>query len=110
MTKLMLLLFPFLLTLGQILFKKAALARAGQGLVDLLVSPWMVAALSFYCVATGVWVWLLQSVPLSTAYPFAALGFVLVPVASVFLFGETISITYCIGCLLIVAGVVLTQG
>lgn len=54
------------------------------------------------------WVIALQFIPLNRAYPFMALGFLLVPAAGWLFFGEQISIPYLIGLVLIVAGVILT--
>jgi len=101
--------FAFLLAGGQILFKKAALAGAGQALPWALLNSWTVLALVLYLVATALWVWILRSTPLSTAYPFAALGFVIVPLAAHYFFGENIDYRYVLGIVLIVTGIVLTQ-
>ena len=101
--------FALMLAAGQILFKTAALAapamtslRGGLGLL-LLPSFW--AALMLYGAATLLWIYLLQTIPLSRAYPFAALGFVIVPVAGILLFGERVTTGYAIGALLVIAGV-----
>ncbi|MCZ2338969.1 MAG: hypothetical protein LC127_12440 [Chitinophagales bacterium] len=42
-------------------------------------------------------------------YPLMALAFVFVPLASYFLFGERFNITYCIGVIMILIGVILTS-
>jgi uncharacterized membrane protein len=44
---------------------------------------------------------------LSFAYPFMSISFILVMVASYWLLGEQVTIARFLGCLLIVAGVVL---
>lgn len=107
MNYLLLILFSVLLAMGQILFKKAALAsNAIEGLFGLL-NPWLLAALTLYVFATALWVWVLKTTPLSAAYPFAALGFVLVPLASYLLFQEPISLKYLIGSALIVSGILV---
>jgi drug/metabolite transporter (DMT)-like permease len=62
---------------------------------------------SLYAVATALWVWILTDTPLSRAYPFALLGAVLVPVASVILFGERLNWTYPVGLAMVCAGVYL---
>lgn len=103
-------LFGVLLALGQILFKFAGrnsnLVRDWSDILGLFATPWLWAALVVYAIATLLWVMLLQRVPLSRAYPFAALGFVLVPAAAVWLFGERITGHYLVGATLIVVGIV----
>lgn len=101
----LLILFSIMLATGQILFKKAALVSNESAGIFGLINIWLIVALGLYAIATILWVWLLKVVPLSFAYPFAALGFVLVPLAAVCLFGETLSIKYIIGSLLIISGI-----
>ena len=62
-----------------------------------------------YAVSTGLWVWLLRYMDISKAYPFMALGFVIVPLLSVWLFNEKLSLPYMVGVSLIIAGVALTK-
>lgn len=102
-----------LLAAGQSLFKYAALNLRGAGtdanaLLSLAMLPSFWTALALYGLGTVLWIFILQTVPLSRAYPFMALAFVLVPLLAVLLFRETLSLTYMIGAALIVAGVVVT--
>ena len=55
--------------------------------------------------ATLLWVRILTTVPLSRAYPFVALAFVLVPAAGYLFFNESITLRYATGTALIVIGV-----
>ena len=64
-------------------------------------------ALFIYGVATLLWISLLRYVPLNKAYVFKALSFVLVPIASYFIFREHITVGYWIGVALIVSGVIV---
>jgi len=100
--------FAILMSVGQILFKKAAMAAEGQNFLLGLINGWMFVALALYGVATLLWVWILKQYPLSAAYPFVALAFVLVPIASVYIFDEAISVRYMWGCAMIIGGIVLT--
>ncbi len=100
--------FALLLTLGQILFKKSALAAGERAWFYSFFNGWFLAALILYAIATVLWVLALRYVPLSLAYPFAALAFVLVPLASFFFFHETLSMKYMIGCVFIILGILLT--
>ena len=105
--------FSLLLAVGQTLFKVAAtsLQSASPGPADLwqlALLPVFWGALILYAGGTLLWIYILQSVPLSRAYPFAALGFVVVPILAVVFFSERVTLTYAVGALLIVAGVVIT--
>lgn len=107
--------FAVLLSIGQLLFKRAALQVADVpavgALLKLAVSPTLWAALVLYGVATLLWVLILRTTPLSLAYPFVALGFVILPVLSWWLFDEALGWHVLVGTLLIVSGVlVVTLG
>ncbi len=104
-----LILFSALLAIGQILFKKAAFAGLNGGLSESIGSTWMILAVTFYAGASVLWVWILRTTPLSMAYPFAALGFVLVPLAAAYFFGEELSWRYAFGSLLIISGIVVVS-
>ena len=98
------------MTVGQVLFKQVAINYNRLGvLLDWRVIGVLAIAGVLYVTSTGLWVWALRSVELSKAYPLFALGFVLVPIASAFLFGEALTLKCGIGVALIVAGVVLTS-
>src|SRR5215469_13349068 len=94
--------FALLLSTGQILFKQAAIVGNAKPFHLALLNGWMASALVLYAIATGLWVWILRTVPLSMAYPFVALGFILVPLAAHYLFGEPFTTRYAIGVALIV--------
>jgi multidrug transporter EmrE-like cation transporter len=100
--------FALLLSCGQILFKYTAATSPAlasvEGLIGLFFNLWFWAALVLYGIATLIWIFILQQVPLSLAYPFVALGFILVPLASHFLFKEPINLYYVLGTLLIIGG------
>ena len=109
MNVVLLVLFAVLLASGQILFKKAAMAVDNAPLYIGILNVWTFAALALYMAATILWIVILRTTPLSVAYPFAALGFILVPVAGRFMFDEQIGWTYIVGAALIVSGVILTS-
>jgi len=110
----MLMSFSLLLATGQILFKLAAssLARITTigDMVSLFSNGYFIAAGVMYALTTVLWVIVLQQVPLSRAYPFAALGFVIVPAAAAILFGEALTSRYLLGTFLIATGIVLAAG
>ncbi len=106
-------LFSLTLTGGQLLFKRAAQSIVGlppSKLVAVLAgNGWLWTALALYGFSTLLWVWILARVPLSQAYPWTALGAVVVPLAAVALFGEAVKPVFWLGAIMIGAGVMLTQ-
>ena len=107
--RILLLVFACLMSIGQLLFKHGAtrmdLSENSQGIIAVMLQPSVLIGLTVYATATILWIRLLQSLPLSSAYPYASLAFVIVPVSSIFLFGETLSLQYFCGMCLIVLGV-----
>jgi drug/metabolite transporter (DMT)-like permease len=94
---------------GQVLFKMVAVAtREHQTPFHTEVIALFLLAMAIYISATVGWIWVLQFVSLSRAYPYFALSFVLVPLASFFLFGEELTLQYSAGVALIVGGVLMT--
>ena len=97
-------------TVGQILFKMSAdrMRDSTDGLVmAYMTSPYVWFAIGFYFATSIVWVWVLQWLPISTAYPVMSLVFILVPLAGIFLFNETQDLRFFIGIALIVVGIFL---
>jgi drug/metabolite transporter (DMT)-like permease len=105
--------FAFIMATGQILFKRTAeqapTLKSAQDSIVLLTLPSFWLAGLLYAAATLLWIKLLQTVPLSRAYPFAALGFVVVPIAALLFFKETLTLRYAIGAALIVTGIAITS-
>lgn len=98
------------MTIGQVLFKQVAINYNKVGSIfDISVIGILAVAGVMYVTSSGLWVWALRSVEISKAYPFFALGFVFVPLLGAWMFGETLTLRYGFGVLLIVAGVALTS-
>lgn len=79
------------LSAGQILFKLAAGAvdvKSKGVLHGLILNPGLVAALTIYCGATLLWLYIFRYTPLHTAYPFSALAFLVVPILGSMLLSE----------------------
>ena len=107
------------MSLGQVLFKKTAVtlsvSMASQnnplglieGIIRALSVPWLYMALCVYAMATVFWLYILQRVPLSLAYPFSALAMVIVPIIAIYLFGEKLSWSYWIGVFFIFTGIII---
>jgi drug/metabolite transporter (DMT)-like permease len=94
------------LSIGQVLFKLAAGGmRAGGTWHQWLLNRHLLLALVVYAAATGLWIALLRQVPLSMAYPFAALAFFFVPVLAHFTLGEALRWQTFAGAAIIFVGV-----
>ena len=100
------------LAVGQLLFKMVGLRIASGGFQDLLHDQrgalLFAISLVLYGIATIAWIWALRQVPLSTAYMFMSLGFVLVPVMSHFVLGEVINMRIALGSAMIIAGIMVS--
>jgi len=106
--------FAVMIAAGQILFKRAADSnpplRQAADIVGLAGNAYLWAALLIYGGATIYWIYLLQQMPLTRAYPFAALGFILVPAFAWLALGDAVTVRYMIGVLFIVLGLYLSGG
>ncbi|WP_421783293.1 EamA family transporter [Kiloniella litopenaei] len=100
-----LIIFTLIMSSGQMLFKKASLDINWDEGVYGLINPWLITAVVLYAAATLLWVWILRSVPLSFAYSFSALAFVIVPIAASFLFKESLGWQNIVGTIFIVLGI-----
>ena len=89
------------LSVGQILFKIAAVGMTGSAPLWLLAlrNGYLWSALLVYGAATVLWIALLRQAPLRLAYPFIGLAFLIVPLrwqsivgAGFILFGIWISV------------------
>jgi multidrug transporter EmrE-like cation transporter len=100
---------------GQIIFKYAAQQLQfipSQSYVELLRTNLLPAslvaiALALYSASTVLWVIALRSVPLSVAFMFNSLAFILVPWAGFALFGEPVPRFFTLSIALIVGGIFL---
>ncbi|MBU7008107.1 EamA family transporter [Phosphitispora fastidiosa] len=101
-----------LLTSGQILWKIGLTREGGLSLDNMLrvaLSPFILAGLALYVVATVVWFVVLSRAELSYAYPMQSMAYIIGVVAAWLLFKETIPTIRWIGVLVIIAGVVLVS-
>jgi len=97
------------ISVGQMLFRKAALALPAAALWQHWVfNGWLLAALVLYAVTTLGWVWVLRHAPLYLAYPFMGLAFVFVPLLGWAFLGEPLRAPTLAGAALIVAGIAIT--
>ena len=95
--------------LGQLLLKSGAGRLSGLGGRDFLLAaarqPQVASGIAALAASTLCWLYVLRVAPLSRAYLVSSLTYVLVPLASVFLFGEQLRRLHVAGTVLIVLGV-----
>ncbi len=98
------------ISIGQLLFKKAAAALPETlSLMALLTNGWLITSLVLYGFTTLGWVWVLRHAPLHLAYPFMGLAFVIVPTLAWVFLGEPLHWRTLAGGALIMAGVALAS-
>lgn len=90
-----------MISTGQLLFKIVAgrLTEGGIGVISVFAM-----ALAIYGAATIAWIFVLRYAQLSSVYPLMALSFVLVPLGSSALLGESVSPQYWVGVALLMGG------
>lgn len=99
------------ISLGQILFKKAAASIPDTATWQAFAfNGWLVASLVLYGITTLGWVWILRLVPLHLAYPFMGLAFLFVPTLGWLFLNEPLHWRTLAGGTFILAGVVLAAG
>jgi len=113
----LLILFSVLLSSGsQILLKygmtrpamKMAMADKASSLTTLqavATSPAVLIGMACFGLSALVWLFVLAKIPLSTAYPFVALGIAVTVFGGRFLFHEPVSVLKMFGIALVVTGV-----
>lgn len=98
---------------GQLLFKIVGLRMGDRGfeafLEDYGAAALFLTALFFYALSTLGWVLALRQVPLSTAYLFMSLSFVIVPVGAWYFLNETLDFRTLFGSALIIGGIVVAS-
>jgi len=94
---------------GQLFLKSGAQHLAGLGRLEFLFAVMtdkrVVSGLIAWAASTLCWLYVLRTLPLSRAYVLTSLTYVLIPVASVYVFGEQIRRLHAVGAVLIIIGV-----
>ena len=99
---------------GQLMLKhgmQLATARArgshGSLVIAAATTPWVLLGLLVFAVSAVAWLGALSRVPLNVAYPFNALGYIVILAASVVVLHERANLLTWAGSLLVVAGLVI---
>jgi len=94
---------------GQLLFKRglssATLVPTIGSVLQTIFIPTVFLGFFIYGMSSIVWLFVLQKLPLSVAYPSLALTYVIVVMASFVLFKEPLTVDKIVGVLLISIGV-----
>jgi drug/metabolite transporter (DMT)-like permease len=94
-------------------WRALALAPAESGrkvdyLIAMYTDPWVLSCFACAVAASVSWALAIERTPLTLAYPFMALTFALVPLASFVLLRESLSAMQILGAALIVVGIALS--
>jgi multidrug transporter EmrE-like cation transporter len=94
---------------GQLFLKCGAQHLAGLGRLEFLLAAArelrVLSGVAAWAASTLCWLYVLRVAPLSRAYALNSLTYVLVPLASVYLFGEHLRRPHIIGIALIATGI-----
>ena len=109
---LLLLLVSLLTSAGQMLQKQAVISwqRTPHDHWQKLASPWLLGSIAALGCGMLLWIYLLQRLPLSMAYPMLSINLVLVLVGSRLFFHEQISYHNWLGVGAIIVGALLLGG
>lgn len=99
---------------GQLMLKHGmqlatARARASHGslVIAAATTPWVLLGLVVFAVSAVAWLGALSRVPLNVAYPFNAVGYIVILAASVIVLHERANLLTWAGSILVVSGLVI---
>lgn len=105
------LLTAVLLAVGQLLFKMGSarinVSSLSEFLGSALLNPILIFAVALYGGTILVWIYVLNKLPLSIAYPVTGLAYIIVPVLSYYVLGEKLSPMLLVGSFFILIGITL---
>ena len=95
--------------MGQLFLKSGARQLDGLGRLEFLLAAArdmrVLSGLAAWAASTLCWLYVLRVAPLSRAYGLTSLTYVLIPLASVYVFGEQVRRLHAVGTVLIIMGV-----
>jgi drug/metabolite transporter (DMT)-like permease len=99
---------------GQLMLKygmrlATARARASSGslVITAATTPWVLLGLTVFAVSAVAWLGALSRIPLNVAYPFNAVGYIVILAASVLVLHERANLLTWAGSLLVVSGLII---
>ena len=94
---------------GQLLLKSGAQHLTELGRIEFFLAAarnvHVLSGLVAWSASTLCWLYVLRVAPLATAYGLTSLTYVLIPLASVYVFGEQIRRPHVVGMVLIIMGI-----
>lgn len=98
-----------LMSFAQVSYKLAALNinEYDNLVLGILFNVWFYVSVFISAIALGAWLVVIRYIPLSTAYPYQSLVYILTPVLSWLVFDEIVGPSYVLGLVLIIFGLMI---
>ena len=90
--------------LGQFFYKSGAIRLRSEDLISIILNRYFIIASLLYGLSSILWFLSLRKLELSFAYPFLALGYVIVSLMGIIIFKESLTLSKIIGLSLILTG------
>jgi len=78
-----------------------------QTVLSISLNPYIISGFISYGISIILWLWVLSKVDVSLAYPFQALGYIVVTILAWFVFQENINLTRIIALIFITVGLII---
>jgi drug/metabolite transporter (DMT)-like permease len=76
---------------------------------NVFINPWILGGILLHFLALAIWLWALSKVNITFAYPFIALGYVLVSLMAWRWLGEDLSLVKILGMGVIIVGILIVS-
>ena len=78
-----------------------------QTFISISINPYIICGFISYGISILLWLWVLSKVDVSYAYPFQALGYIVVTILAWLIFQENINLTRIIALIFITLGLII---
>ncbi len=78
-----------------------------QTVLSISLNPYIISGFISYGISIILWLWVLSKVDVSLAYPFQALGYIIVTILAWLIFQENINLTRIIALIFITVGLII---
>ena len=78
-----------------------------QTFISIAINPYIISGFISYGISILLWLWVLSKVDVSYAYPFQALGYIVVTILAWLIFQENINLTRIIALIFITLGLII---